>query len=570
MRWMLLWTLSYGIYDNPLNFLRWYYYGLWVTAFTITPQFFALILLWTLGYGIYDNKIVRLIWKEQTMTTNKTEKQFLKTIEKYNMLTKGNTVIVGLSGGCDSVCLFTLLHKFKEQLHINIEAVHINHLIREESHLDEKFCVELCNHYNTPLHIYHIDVDKIAQEQKLSSEEAGRLERYKAFNKHCKDDTYKIAIAHNKNDVAETFLMRLFRGSGVQGLKAIPPTRDNIVRPIIEIEREDLETYLTNCNQHYCTDETNFLPIYTRNKVRLSLLPEIKNTYNTNIVSTLYDTSKILEEEDDFVQSIVSEKFKELSDFTTNLHNEKILVLNLEKLLGLHSYLQKLIILKSTSLFIYHNKNVSKKHISSILEILETTGNKTLNLPNNLLVTKSYTTLTFSLENKTSNSPLKKQLTEQILQPNNLVYIEEINKYLYAKPLENTEFSALHTNPTYIDELCDGLITDIYKTKDLKLKVVKHHIFCYYSLYNNVNIKVRSRQNGDKINIKNLGTKKLKDYFIDKKVPADLRDVTPIISVGDEILWVIDFYNQNFNIVNATTSNLNTKDNNVLIILMEA
>ncbi len=493
------------------------------------------------------------------MKKNKAEQQFLKTIEKYNMLNKGDTVIIGLSGGCDSVSLFILLQKFKVELGIKIEAVHINHLIRKESSLDEAFCVELCDKYDTPLHVYHIDVEAIAREQKLSSEEAGRLERYKAFNHHCVDNTYKIAIAHNKNDVAETFLMRLFRGSGVQGLKAIPPTRDNIIRPIIEIERDELENYLQEVNQTFCTDETNFMPIYTRNKVRLSLLPEIKNTYNSNIISTLYETSKILEEEDDFIQSIVTEKFTEVCD----LHNEEVLILNLEKLQKLHSYLQKLIILKSTSLFIDHNKNISKKHINSILDILNTSGNKTLNLPNNLRITKSYNTLSFNLDKNTTEINC---LKEQILHPNTLVYIKEINMYLYAKPLTKTEVLDYSETPNFTS----NIIKNIIKTKDLKLKVVKEQIFCYYIVYDNVNLKVRSRQNGDKIYLNNLGTKKLKDYFIDKKVPTHIRDITPIISLGDDILWVIDFHNQNYNIVNNLQNNSNTKDEYVLIILMEA
>ncbi len=500
--------------------------------------------------------------KTKNNIKNKTQEQFLKTIEKYKMINKGDTIVIGLSGGCDSVSLFTLLYTFKEQLQINLVAVHINHQIRNESILDENFCVELCKSYGVPLHVYNIDVETIAREQKLSSEEAGRLERYKAFNNHCVDETFKIAIAHNKNDVAETFLMRLFRGSGVQGLKAIPPTRDNIIRPILEIERKDLELYLQETNQPFCIDETNFLPIYTRNKVRLSLLPEIQNTYNSNIVSTLYDTSKILEEEDDFVQSIVVEKFSELSSFSTTIHNEEVLTLDLNKLVKLHSYLQKLIILKSISHFIEHNKNVSKKHINSILELLNTTGNKTLNLPNNLVVTKSYSLLTFKLVDKNKNFSLE----EQILQPNSLIYLKEVNMYLYAQTITNTEVSKCTNDDNYTL----NILNQINKTNALKLKVVKHHIFCYYSLYNNDKIKVRSRQNGDKICLKNLGTKKLKDYFVDKKVPAPLREITPIISLGDEVLWVIDFYNRNFNIVNIEANNLETKDNNVLIILMEA
>ncbi len=187
--------------------------------------------------------------------------------------------------------------------------------------------------------------------------------------------------------------MRLFRGAGINGLKSIPPTRDNIIRPIIEIEREELENYLESISQSYCTDSTNLLPIYTRNKVRLNLLPVIKADYNHNIVSTLYDTSKILEEEYDFIQSVVENAFEKV---TLSLEND-LLSLDLNKLTNLHIYLQKQVLLKAISTFIDHNQNISKKHINSILTIIHNKddGERIINLPNELIVQKSYDKLIF-------------------------------------------------------------------------------------------------------------------------------------------------------------------------------
>ncbi len=480
------------------------------------------------------------------------EKQFLTTISKYNMLNNGDTVVVGLSGGCDSVAMFTLLQKYKEELGINIIAVHINHLVRSESHLDEKFCVALCKKYNTPIHTYKIDIEKIAKEQKLSSEEVGRNERYKAFNHHVKNDSYKIAVAHNKNDAAETFLMRLFRGAGINGLRSIPPTRDNIIRPIIEIERHELEEYLKSISQPYCTDSTNLLPIYTRNKVRLNLLPVLKADYNQNIVTTLYDTSKILEEEYDFIENIVDKTFNEVIFSNEN----DLLTIDLIKFTTLHTYLQKQVLLKAISNFIDHNLNISKKHINSILTIIQNKddGERILHLPNDLIAQKSYNKLIFKKNVEQS------QFTEQNLELEEFIYIKEINKYIYAKTITEDQYINLKSN--ILDPR--DLVSYTNTSKDLKLNIVKSQIFCYYSVYDYLQLKVRSRQIGDVIYIKNLGSKKLKDYFIDKKIPKESRDSIPLITLGNDVLWVLD----NFNTVN--NKYLINTENRMVIILLEA
>ncbi len=480
------------------------------------------------------------------------EKQFLNTISKYDMLNNGDTVVVGLSGGCDSVAMFTLLQKYKEQLGINIIAVHVNHLVREDSNLDEKFCEKLCDKYNTPIYTYRIDIEKIAKQEKLSTEEAGRLERYKAFNKHILNDSYKIAVAHNKNDAAETFLMRLFRGAGTNGLKSIAPVRDNIIRPIIEIERKELEEYLNSISQSYRTDSTNLLPIYTRNKVRLNLLPLLETDYNKNIVSALYDTAKILEEENDFIQSVAGDAFEDV----IVSQEPDILTLDINKIYSLHPYLQKEIILKATSKFIDHNQNINKKHINSILSIIGATndGEKKLDLPNNLLITKSYNHLTFKKHTEAE------ELFEQNLEFEKLIYLKEINKYIYAKNITSAECSNLQSgglNPI-------NLVSYNNMPKVSKLNIVKSQIFCYYSVYDYLQLKVRSRQIGDIIYIKNLGSKKLKDYFIDKKIPKENRDNIPLIALGNDVLWVLD----NFNTVNNKYL-LNT-EHKMVIILMEA
>lgn len=500
---------------------------------------------------------------------NKVELTFLQTIKKYNMINKGDTIILGLSGGCDSVSLFTLLQKYKDKFEIKIICVHINHLIREESFNDEKFCVKLCEKFNTKLYIHQIDVDKLAKEKKLSSEEMGREIRYKKFNALVKNETYKIAIAHNKDDVAETFLMRLFRGSGINGLKSIAPKRANIIRPIIEIERQYLELYLKTLNQKYCTDKTNFLPLYTRNKIRLNVLPIIKKDFNNNIVSTLYNTSKILEEENDFIEKTTNETFKSLA--IENKEDSSI-TLDLIMLTHLHSYLQKQIVIKTLSYFIPNNKNITKKHIDSIIKILNTDcGEKTLNFPNNLKIVKNYNKLFFTniIVNNNSNYDI-----HQVIEPNKLNKVNNTNLYLYYKVLnerEKKDFSNINSSSNINSEIFTNTVKSTINyenlSKDIKVNVVKSQFFCYYNVYDYLHIKVRNRNNGDSINIKNIGTKKLKNYFIDNKIPKDLRSNIPIITLNDDILWVLDNYNNNFSIVN--NNYIAKSENNILFVLME-
>lgn len=480
------------------------------------------------------------------------EKQFLKTIKKYNMITEGDTIIVGLSGGCDSVTLFTLLQKYRKELKIDIIAVHVNHLIRKESFQDEKFCKELCKKHNTILHTYWVDINEIAKNSKLSSEEAGRKARYELFSKHCEDSTYKIAIAHNKNDVAETFLMRLFRGSGVKGLISITPRRGNVIRPIIEIEREELEKYLDGLGQEYCNDKTNFMPIYTRNKVRLEVLPKIEEDFNPNIISTLYETSKILEEEQLFIDSLINDVYDKIVGYT-----DREAIVDLVKLRGEQQYLQKQVLIRVISKFIPNNKNINKKHINGLIDLIKSDyGHKSLDFPNNLVIRKNYDTLVFSYkheENKVFNAV--------DLNFDELLYLPSVKKYVYATILDYD--GILEQNLTSGEKDFKYLVKNI--PKDIKINIEKHKFFCYDSVYNCSNLKIRSRKNGDKIFINNVGTKKLKDYFIDKKVEKNQRDLIPLITTDDSVLWVLD----DFNTVNSNHTKIEEKKKVILILLME-
>lgn len=208
----------------------------------------------------------------------------LKTLREYSMCTAGDTVTVGLSGGADSVCLLHLLYSLQAELSVTLQAVHVHHGIRGASaDRDAQFCRTFCEKLQIPLTVEHIDVPKISRETHESTEECGRRLRYEAFRRMA-GDKGKIATAHTADDNAETVLLHLTRGTGLRGLCGIPPVRENIIRPLLFSSREQVEQYCAENHLEYVTDETNFSDVYSRNRIRLEVIPVLK-TLNPSLLT---------------------------------------------------------------------------------------------------------------------------------------------------------------------------------------------------------------------------------------------------------------------------------------------
>ena len=198
------------------------------------------------------------------------------TISEQNVIKKGSHVTAALSGGADSVCLLMMLCELQDPIGFVLSAVHINHMIRgEESDRDEIFCRELCEKNNIPLNVFREDVPEMVKTSGKSLEETAREIRYKRFCE-CAGESGVIATAHTLSDNAETVLLNLIRGTGLKGLCGIPQVRGNIVRPLINITREQVEEYLRSCEQTYVTDSTNLSDDYTRNKIRHLIIPQMQ------------------------------------------------------------------------------------------------------------------------------------------------------------------------------------------------------------------------------------------------------------------------------------------------------
>ena len=310
------------------------------------------------------------------------EQKVLDTIKKYNLIEEGDRVVIGVSGGPDSISLLDILNKFKQNKILNFEIIvaHINHQIREEANDDEEYVQDYCEKNKIKFYSKRIDVIKYANNNKIGLEEAGRNLRYEFFDEILqKENANKIAIAHNKNDKAETIIMNILRGSGISGLRGIEPIRDNkYIRPIIECERYEIEKYAQENNLNPRIDKTNYENDCTRNKIRNIVLPYIKKEFNSNIVETINRLSNIATETEEYIQKQAVEIFKEL----IIEENSKNIVLDLKKFNSKDKLIRKKILIYTISKVLGNSQNIEMVNIDDVIKMCDKNiGNKYL-MPN--------------------------------------------------------------------------------------------------------------------------------------------------------------------------------------------
>lgn len=317
----------------------------------------------------------------------------MDTIKKYNLIENGDRLVLGVSGGPDSICMLSILNEIRNEklynLDFQISVAHVNHLIREEANEDERYVKEFCEKLNIPFYAKSIDVQKMANNNKIGTEEAGRNARYTFFNEVLeKTNSNKIAIAHNKNDKVETMIMNILRGSGISGLKGIEAicnigNTTKYIRPLIECERAEIEQYCEENNIRPRIDKTNFENIYTRNKIRNVVIPYIKQEFNSNIIQTMDRLSEIVKEEEDYFLRLVKNKYKE---FVIE-ENEKQIVMNLQKFNQEERVIKSRLLLYTISRLLGTTKGIEKIHIDDVIKLIENNiGNKYLTPNKNIKV----------------------------------------------------------------------------------------------------------------------------------------------------------------------------------------
>ena len=314
------------------------------------------------------------------------KEKVLKSIKENNLIENGDKIVCAVSGGPDSLAMLHCLKNIKDEGNLQFEIIvaHVNHMLREEADSEEEFVKKFCKDNQIKFYSKKANVEKIAKDEKISTEEAGRNVRYDFFEEVLKKvNGNKIAIAHNKNDKIETIIMNILRGTGIAGLKGIEIKREKYIRPILECEREEIEKYCEDNKLNPRIDKSNFENEYTRNKIRNIVIPYIKKEFNPNIISTVDRLSNLVKEEEEYFDVEVEKKYREIS------LEEKSgqIVLDLKKFNLFEKVIKGRIVLYTITRLFNTSKGIEKIHIEDIIKLCERNiGNKFLTPNKNLKV----------------------------------------------------------------------------------------------------------------------------------------------------------------------------------------
>lgn len=308
------------------------------------------------------------------MLENKVE----NTINKYKLLEKNEKIVIGVSGGPDSMTLLTILLKLKEKYNLSLIVSHINHQIRENAIKDEEYVKEFCKKNNIEIYIKRANVIEKSQKEKKGLEETGREVRYNFFEEVLKKtNANKIAIAHNLNDNCETIIMNQLRGTGLSGLKGIEPKRGKYIRPLIEIDRKEIEEYCEKNKINPRHDESNDDNTYTRNKIRNIVIPYIKKEFNPNIVNSMNRMAQIVKENEEFLDKEVKKAYNDII-----IKEENEIIYDLKEFNDKDIVIQKRLILLGIKKIFGDTKGIEKINLEDIIKLCNNNiGNKYL-MPN--------------------------------------------------------------------------------------------------------------------------------------------------------------------------------------------
>ena len=300
----------------------------------------------------------------------------IETIKKYGLIQAKDKIVLGVSGGPDSITMLDILRQIQEEFDFEIVVAHINHMIRKEAIQDEEYVKKYCEKNSIEFFVKRIDVMSVANNRKIGTEEAGRFVRYEFFDEILKQtESNKIAIAHNKNDKVETIIMHLLRGSGLSGLKGIEPIRENVIRPLIECERKEIEKYCDENRLEPRIDKTNFENDYTRNKIRNIVIPYIEKELNPNIIETIDRLSEVVKKEDRYLEKVALDVY----DKILIKQEPGQIMLELKGFNEQDEVIKSRIILYSVKKLFGSSQGIEKIHINDIIKLCNNNiGNKYL------------------------------------------------------------------------------------------------------------------------------------------------------------------------------------------------
>lgn len=454
-----------------------------------------------------------------------TEKKVFAYMEKHHMIVPHDRIVAGVSGGADSVCMLFLLLEYARKVPLTLAVVHVNHGIRENAGVDAAFVESLCKEYRIPFFLTRADVRKLASEEKRSEEEMGRRIRYDAFRRAAEELGGAVtAVAHNSNDNGETMLFHLFRGSGFGGLGGIWPVRQGaygkMIRPILCLERSEVEAYLTVRQISWCMDETNNGDDYCRNRIRHNILPYAEREISQGAVRHMCRTAEMLQETEAYLEQQTRQALEQC--LVQNKGTGAKYVFETEIFRTFHEVIQKRMIFSVLKRISPESKDIFLVHVQDTLSLVTKEGNHSINLPFGIVARREY----------------GRVIIEQ--PPSD----REGGEIWNGNPVMLPSWTEMMEAP-YLCDVGNGEQLEFRIIFGKKAQKVPENRYTKWFDYDKIEepLMIRARRTGDFFTIAagtgHMAHKSLKEYMIAEKIPKQLREKIPVISSGSHIVWLV-------------------------------
>lgn len=460
------------------------------------------------------------------MNTNETK--ILEKVRKSGLISKNSTIIAGVSGGPDSLTLLHVLLELSEEANLHIIPVHVNHGLRENADYEERHLTDICADWGVSCVVKRIDCCRIARQKKCSLEEAGREERYRIFSEVAKEaqesgvpkDRIYIAVAHNADDQCETVLQRIVRGTGIHGLRGIPFTREDeqgftIIRPLLSVKRKEIESYVQDQGLIPNYDETNQETEYTRNRIRLELIPYLEKNLNPGVRESLRNLSEIATMEDDYMEQETERYFHEAQWEGAN-------VLDVTKVRALHPAMEYRVVDRFLKQAVKADA-IRKNILDSAVKLVRSENpSARMNLPGGHVLKRQYNQLILEQMGwNSANSGDGAAEQETAALPKGSILIAEIRRAEDWKKKDVFESLRAYRQSGRMVALLDydAIRQDLGECLNL--------------------VVLRYRMPGDRISIADGKHKKLQNYMVDAKIPREQRENVQLVAVGAEVLWIL-------------------------------
>lgn len=439
--------------------------------------------------------------------------KIISYITQMNMICAGDRIVAGISGGADSVCLFYVLLELRKEIPFEFCVVHVNHGIREAAGEDEAYVSEICSENGIPFYCVKKNVPEIACRLRIGEEEAGRKVRYEAFTQVL-EQVYggdgKIAVAHTQNDRAETLLFHLFRGTGLSGLTGIAPVRQRVIRPLLCVNRSEIEAWLEKRRIGYRTDLTNDSDAYARNRIRHHILPYAEQELCHGVIEHINKTADLLDQAARYLNGQTQQAFAH-----TALCEGDEIRFDKEAWEKQDPYLRRSMVHEAFRRLTPAAKDITSLHVEQVCGLFEKQVGKKINLPYHILAVRNYEGVV--LTKRTGTHKEEQAISAMLTGPEGEISFAKY--HISWRVFENTKG--------------ERILSEIPKNDFTKW-------FDYDKI--NQSIGFRYRKTADVLTVNSRGgTKTVKEYMINEKIPAQERGRIPLLAEENRILWIVGF-----------------------------